>query len=66
MDSDPGKINNIDNIKQIKNIKNGSVIRSFDYKLKTEWIFSQATLLWKELFFFPHIWSYDQEPMTVI
>ena len=36
MDSDPGKINNIDNIKQIKNIKNGSVIRSFDYKLKTE------------------------------
>lgn len=36
MDSDPGKINNIDKIKQIKNIKNGSVIRSFDYKLKTE------------------------------
>ena len=36
MDSDPGKIDNIDNIKQIKNIKNGSVIRSFDYKLKTE------------------------------
>ena len=47
MDSYPGKINNIDNIKQIKNIKNGSVIRSFDYKLKTEWIFSQTTLLWK-------------------
>ena len=41
MDSDPGKINNIDKIKQIKNIKNGSVIRSFDYKLKTKFFLKQ-------------------------